>query len=93
MTSIGGHWSKDLARNQMISIRKETLKEPYVTLKLPSCLHLTLSFGERGIPKYRLSSSRFGGKRRIKSTQHLVKEKKGNEDGKLTQISEMTLGT
>lgn len=34
-----------------------------------------------------------GGERRIKSTQHLVKEKKGNEDEKLTQISEMTLGT
>lgn len=45
-----------------------------------------MSFEWRGVPRYRLSGSRVGRKRRIKRPQHLVKGKMENAYAKLAQI-------
>ena len=56
------------------------------TIILP---HFTISFEEKEIPRYKLSGSKAGRKRKIKKPQHLIKEKMDNKDEKLAKSEKL----
>ena len=56
------------------------------TIILP---HFTISFEEKEIPRYKLSGSKAGRKRKIKKSQHLIREKMDNKDEKLAKSEKL----